>query len=65
VVTPESELGEARDLTAEECGVNGTEVFEERLGAHAVQRARKRHDRVIEHKRISLEVVRAEMRGPS
>ena len=51
-------------MTAEECGVNGTEVFEKRLGVHAVQRARKRHDRVVERKRIRLEVVRAEMRGP-
>ena len=37
------------------------EVFEEHLGLDAVQRARKRHDRVIERKRLP-EVVRAEMR---
>ena len=64
MVNPEKRSGEAREFSAEECGVNGTDAFEERLGIDAVKPARKRYGRVIERKRIRLEVVRAEMRGP-
>src|SRR4029453_5625056 len=50
------DLREARESTAEECGVNGAKVFEERLGAPARQFV-ERHDRIVERKRIRLEVV--------
>jgi len=35
-VNLKSDLGDARELTAVERGVNRTEVFEQRLGVHAV-----------------------------